>query len=262
MRTIRPFALAILAALGLLLADISDTRAHFGIVIPSTPMVTDHATADLTLDLAFAHPMERRGMPMTKPRAFTVHRDGKAEDLLGTLTEATLMDSRAWRASYRVQRPGIYQFVVEPEPYFEPAENCYIIHYAKTVVAAFGEEEGWAKPLGLKTEIVPLTRPFGNYAGNAFVGRVLLDGLPVAGADVEVEYWNRDGRYAAPNAYFTTQVVRADENGIFVYGVPWAGWWGFAALNSGGQRPDSEGKPVKVELGAILWMEFAAPQMR
>ena len=198
-------------------------------------------------------------MTMEKPRAFQVFHNGKAEDLLGALSEAKFMDSKAWKAGYRVTRPGVYQFAVEPEPYFEPAENAYIIHYAKTVVGAFGAEEGWAEPLGLKTEIVPLTRPFANYAGNVFAGRVLLDGKPVPGAEVEVEYWNRDGRHEAPNEYYVTQVVRADENGVFVYGVPWAGWWGFAALNEGGERPGPEGKPVNVELGAVLWVDFVAP---
>lgn len=249
----------VLAALALLLAHADPARAHFGMVIPSASTVTEKAAADLTLDIAFAHPQEHRGMDMEKPRAFTVTRDGKAEDLLPTLKEANFLDRKAWQARYRVQRPGVYQFAVEPEPYFEPVENCYIIHYAKTVVGAFGAEDGWAEPLGLKTEIVPLTRPFANYAGNVFAGRVLLDGKPVPGAEVEVEYWNRDGRHEAPNDYFVTQVVRADDNGVFVYGVPWAGWWGFAALSDGGERPGPAGKPAGVELGAVLWMDFAAP---
>ena len=248
-----------LAALALVLTHSGPARAHFGMVIPSAPTVTEKAAADLTLDIAFAHPQERRGMTMEKPRAFQVFHNGKAEDLLGALREAKFLDSKAWRADYRVRRPGVYQFAVEPEPYFEPAENCLIIHYAKTVVGAFGAEEGWAEPLGLKTEIVPLTRPFANYAGNVFAGRVLLDGKPVPGAEVEVEYWNRDGRHEAPNEYYVTQVVRADENGVCVYGVPWAGWWGFAALNEGPERPGPEGKPVNVELGAVLWVDFVAP---
>lgn len=262
MRAIRHTVFALLAGLGLLLADIPAAWAHFGMIIPSTSTVTEKAAADLTLDIAFAHPREGKGMTMEKPRAVTVFREGKAEDILGALTAAKFLDNKAWQARYRIQRPGVYQFVVEPEPYFEPAENRYIIHYAKTVVAAFGEEEGWAEPLGLKTEIVPLTRPFANYAGNVFTGRVLLDGKPVPGAEVEVECWNRDGRHVAPNDYFVTQVVRADENGVFAYGVPWSGWWGFAALNDGDRRPGPEGKPVDVELGAVLWLEFAAPRTR
>lgn len=257
-RLSRP-VLVLFLGLGLLLGASLPARAHFGMVIPTTPTVTEKAAADLTLGIAFAHPQERRGMVMKKPRAFTVTRGGKTEDLLSSLTETQFLDHKAWQARYRVQRPGVYQFAVEPEPYFEPAENRYIIHYAKTVVAAFGAEEGWDAPLGLKTEIVPLTRPFANYAGNVFAGRVLLDGKPVPGVEVEVEYWNRDGRREAPNDYYVTQVVRADDNGVFVYGVPWPGWWGFAALSDGGERPGPGGKPVEVELGAVLWVDFVAP---
>ena len=151
---------------------------------------------------------------------------------------------------------------MEPEPYFEPAEDTYIIHYTKTAVAAFGGEEGWDEPLGLKTEIVPLTRPFGNYAGNVFQGRVLLDGKPVPGAEVEVESYNKAKGHTAPNEYFVTQVVKADENGVFSYGVPWAGWWGFAALNTAKEKLDYKGEPKPIELGAVLWLEFVAPKTK
>ena len=131
-----------------------------------------------------------------------------------------------------------------------------VIHYTKAYVAAFGEEEGWDEPAGLKTEIVPLTRPFGNYAGNVFQGQVLLNGKPVPGADVEVELYNKDKKYEAPNEYMVTQVVKADANGVFTYAVPVAGWWGFAALNTADEKLDHDGTPKNVELGAVLWAEF------
>ena len=51
-------------------------------------------------------------------------------------------------------------------------------------------------------EIIPLTRPFANYSGNIFQGRVLLDGKPVPGAEVEVEYYNR-GEYCIKNVIMT-----------------------------------------------------------
>lgn len=141
----------------------------------------------------------------------------------------------------------------------KPAEDCYIVHYTKAYVAAFGEEEGWDEPAGLKTEIVPLTRPFGNYAGNVFQGQVLLNGKPVPGADVEVELYNKDKKYEAPNEYMVTQVVKADANGVFTYAVPFAGWWGFAALNTADEKLDHDGTPKNVELGAVLWAEFVDP---
>lgn len=51
---------------------------------------------------------------------------------------------------------------------------------------------------------------------------------------MEVEYYNCncDGQRRAPKEYFVIQSVKADPNGIFTYSVPWAGWWGFAALNT------------------------------
>lgn len=249
-------------ALGLLFASHTPAKAHFGMVIPSTSTVTEKEEAGLVLDLAFAHPRQGMGMRMEKPQSFAVYHNGKTQSLMDTLKETTCLGNKAWQAKFRIQRPGVYQFAMEPAPYFEPAENCYIIHYTKTVVAAFGSEDGWEEALGLKTEIVPLTRPFANYAGNVFAGRVLLDGKPVPGAAVEVECLDRDGKLKPLNEYFTTQVVRADENGVFVYGVPWPGWWGFASLNEGGERPGPDGKIASVELGAVLWVNFAAPEMK
>ncbi len=237
----------------------SPALAHFGMVIPSTSVVEEKKDATLSLDLSFSHPMEMVGMPLAKPKSFTVHVDGKAQDLVPSLAPAKILDHEAWKAQYTVKRPGVYWFAMEPVPYWEPAEDCYIIHYTKTVVAAFGEEEGWDRPLGLKTEIVPLTRPFGNYAGNVFSGQVLRDGKPLAGAMVEVEYYNLDHAYTAPNAHLVTQVVKADANGVFVFGVPFAGWWGFAALSTSDQKMDYKGEAKDVELGAVLWMEFVNP---
>lgn len=236
--------------------------AHFGMIIPSASTVTDKGDATLTLSLSFSHPMETQGMNMVEPKVFEVVTNGKAQDIKAALKPAKTADHDAWTAQYDIRRPGVYQFVMEPEPYWEPAEDCYIVHYTKTYVAAFGDEEGWDEPVGLKTEIVPLTRPFGNYAGNVFQGQVLLDGEPVPGAEVEVEYFNRDHTYKAPDAYMVTQVIRADADGVFTYGVPFAGWWGFAALNTSPDTMDRDGAPKNVELGAVLWSQFVEPITR
>jgi len=233
--------------------------AHFGMAIPSASVVEDKKDATIDLTLSFSHPMEMAGMTMVRPKAVSVLLDGKAEDIAASLKPLKVMDNDAWKLEYAIKKPGVYQFVMEPQPYWEPAEDCFIIHYTKTYVAAFGEEEGWDEPAGLKTEIVPLTRPFGNYAGNVFQGQVLLDGKPVPGAEVEVEYYNKDNAYAAPNEYIVTQVVKADANGVFTWGVPFAGWWGFAALNASDEKMNRDGQPKDVELGAVLWMEFVAP---
>ncbi len=248
----------VLFSLGL----ITPAFAHFGMVIPSESVIEDKNKSTIGLELSFSHPMEMAGMPLERPRVFQVFTGGKGEDISASLQPVKIMNHDAWKVQYTVKRPGVYQFVMEPKPYWEAAEDCFIVHYTKTYVAAFGEEEGWDKPVGLKTEIVPLTRPFGNYSGNVFRGQVLLGGKPVPGASVEIEYYNRENRYTAPNAYLVTQVVKADSNGVFTYGIPFAGWWGFAALSTAEEKMPHEGEAKDVELGAVVWIECTAPSIR
>jgi cobalt/nickel transport protein len=234
-------------------------QAHFGMVIPSADHVLDKGKETVTLTVAFAHPMEGSGMDLVSPKEFVMVEGETKTDLKAALKEIKLLDHKAWQASQALKKPGVYSFYMVPEPYWEPAEDCFIQHFTKVVIPAFGEEEGWDKPLGLKTEIVPLTRPFGNYAGNVFQGRVLLDGKPAAGCPVEVEYYNKDKKYAAPNDYMVTQVVTTDDAGVFTYVAPWSGWWGFAALNTAAEKIAHDGQDKDVELGAVLWTYFVDP---
>lgn len=233
--------------------------AHFGMIIPSSSTVMDRAAGDIELEISFSHPFAGQGMNMRLPKKFGVWRDGEYTDLLSALTPEKIMDAAAFKASFQLTLPGVYAFAVEPEPYFEAAEDRFIIHYAKTVVGAFGAEEGWEKPLGLPVEIVPKLRPFANYAGNVFVGQVLFNGKPAPNALVEVEAYNRSGLRRAPNAYFETQTIFCDENGIFAFGIPWPGWWGFAALCDSETRLPHENGEKAAELGGILWVEFSQP---
>ncbi len=231
--------------------------AHFGMLIPDTPVISqEHKTANLVL--SFSHPFEGHGMDLVKPKSFDVYFEGQKQSLLDSLKQAKVMDHEAWQADYAFKRPGVYQFVFEPQPYWEPAEDVSIIHYTKTLVAAFGEEAGWDEPVGVKTEIVPLSRPFGGYAGYVFTGQVLLDGKPVPGAEVEIEYYNQGGKYTPASDYHVTYVVKADQQGIFSAGCPLPGWWGFAALNEADYTiKDPDGQDKGVELGAVLWVNMA-----
>jgi cobalt/nickel transport protein len=230
--------------------------AHFGMLIPSDSMVMQADNRTINLTLSFSHPMEMVGMDLQKPRIFAVMANGKNEDLLGQLKPVTVMDHGAWTADYPIKRPGVYMFHMEPQPYWEPAEDCFIVHLTKTVVTAFGDDEGWDAELGLKTEIVPLAKPYGLYAGNVFQGIVKMDGKPVAYAEVEVEYFNRDKTAHAPTDYMVTQTVKADGNGIFTYSAPVSGWWGFAALNTADDTIKHDGQNKDVEMGAVIWVYF------
>lgn len=244
---------AIVLAAALLAAPAA--LAHFGMVIPSNTMVLQEDSRTLTIQLSFSHPMEMVGMDLAKPKTFKVVSGGRQRDALAQLVPASVLGHAAWQLEFAVTQPGVYIFCMEPQPYWEPGEDRYIVHHTKTIISAFGDDEGWDAEVGLKTEIVPLTRPFGLYAGNLFQGIVKLNGRPVPFSIVEIEFYNQGRKVSAPNDYMVAQTVKADANGVFSYSVPAPGWWGFAALNASDQKIDHTG-PKEVELGAVIWVLF------
>lgn len=239
--------------------------AHFGTIIPSDDIVTKDDNKTIEVDVKFIHPFEGHYMEMAKPKRFGVMHRGKVTDLLGAL-EADKAKSPGeetpvtfWKTNYTIKRPGDYTFFVEPTPYWEPAEDTFIVHYTKVCVDAMGLEEGWDKPVGLETEIIPYTRPYGLWTGNVFTGQVLLKGKPVPYAEVEVEYLNESPgnttKVEAPADPYVTQVVKADAKGVFTYAMPRAGWWGFAALSEASYKLKHDNQPKSVEIGAVYWVK-------
>lgn len=248
--------LQMMILLFLVLLVSSQANAHFGMVIAENPVANQQKKAT-NISLSFSHPFEGIGMKLERPEKFFVKMGEETTDLTGALQQISVMGKLGWQANYNFTRPGVYSFAMVPKPYWEPAEDLFIIHYTKTIIPAYGDDVGWDEPVGLPTEIVPLLRPFGNFQGNTFMGQVLVKGEPVSGAEVEVEFYNTDNSISAPSDYHITQVVKTDANGNFTFTCPLAGWWGFAALTEGDyslKTPD--GKEKGVELGAVLWVYF------
>ncbi len=231
--------------------------AHFGAVIPSLTML-DQAHRQVKILFAFTHPFEQHSMDLERPqKAAVVNMGSLKEDVVtAKLAPTKHLGHKAWKLNYRVKRPGVYCIYMIPQPYWEPAEDHYIKHITKTYIAAYGEEEGWGKPLGLETEIVPLTRPFGLYAGNVFRGRVYLNGKPAANRPVEIEFFNKGGKLKAATEYMVTQVVHTDSEGIFCYSPPAPGWWAFSALSTARYTIKHGGQAKEVELGGVIWVKF------
>jgi cobalt/nickel transport protein len=241
----------------LLLASVP-AMAHFGMVIPSNP-IADQANKQLQAIFSFSHPFSGIGMDMTKPNRTGVLHNGHMSDLTDTLIPATVMGHKAWRADYIATRPGAHILFMEPQPYWEPSEDAFIIHYTKTIAPAFGVESGWDALVGFPIEIKPLLRPFGNYAGNLYTAQVFFNNKPLSDTEVEIEYYNQNNQFAAPTPYHETQVVKTNSDGIFSFVCPQPGWWGFAALATADyQLPDPKGHPKPVELGAVLWVYMDA----
>ncbi|GAB4117873.1 MAG: DUF4198 domain-containing protein [Candidatus Caldatribacteriota bacterium] len=241
-----------------LFGSLISVSAHFGMIIPSDDMITQDDYKSITLKIQFIHPMEGDYMDMTKPLQFGVLVQGKKNNLIDTLQEKKIDHCSTWEANYQIKRPGDHIFYVEPQPYWEPAEDCFIVHYSKVIVNALGMEVGWDEEVGLKTEIIPLTRPYGLWAGNVFQGIVKVKGEVVPFAEVEVEYYNQDGQVRWPAEPMITQVIKTDQNGVFTYAIPWAGWWGFAALNEDEEKIKHNGVDKPVEIGAVIWVKAYA----
>lgn len=228
--------------------------AHFQEIVPSADVLPEGGK--VTVDLVFTHPVEGGPvMEMKKPAKVGVLAGGKTTDLMDRLAEKPVDGKAAWSVAYDLPEPGAAVFYVEPQPYWEPSEGKYIVHYAKVIVDSYASGEGWDELVGLPVEIQPLTRPTGLWTGNVFSGVVLKEGRPVPFAEIEVEFIN-EGAVKPPNDAFVTQVIKADANGTFTYAMPRAGWWGFAALTEGDKPMMSpEGKEVPVEDGALIWVK-------
>jgi cobalt/nickel transport protein len=251
--------LAAALACGLTLAA-APAWAHFQMIIPSDDMVQQGESRELNLDVKFWHPLEGHGMNMETPKQFGVMIRGRKSDLLSTLKPARFKDATGamrdgFKTTFNLVKPGDHVFYIVPKPYWEPSEDVFIVHYTKVVVNGLGLEVGWDQEVGLKAEIVPLTRPYGLWKNNVFQGQVKYKGKPVPGAEVEVEYYDPDGKVHPPADPMITQVVKADGEGVFTYAMPRAGWWGFAALMEGDTPMKHDGQEKGVEEGALIWVK-------
>lgn len=245
----------------LLLAGVSaPVSAHFQVIQPSLEIISSSKERTIDLDVFFTHPFQGLGLDMKKPVQFGVFSGGQKHDLLNTLKQTTFVGTdkekvQAYKTSHKVKSPGEHIFYVQPQPYWEEAEETFIVHYTKTVVNAFGVEENWDQEIGLKAEIIPLTRPYGIWTGNVFQGVVKVNGKVVPHAIVEVELLHGGNEVKLPSEPFITQTLKADANGVFTYGIPRSGWWGFAALVEGEKTMQRNNKEYPVELGAVLWIK-------
>lgn len=242
----------LMLAAGLLLSAIS--QAHFQTLTPNIPLITRDTGGQLQFDLRFTHPMAQGpSMAMAHPVQMGVQAQGEKRSLLDQLLPTQVDGQSAWILNYPVKRPGTYRFFLEPAPYFDTSEDKFIRQHTQVVVDAYAAGHGWEEPLGLTSEIQPLSRPFALWQGSLFSGRVLYKGKPQAHTKIEIEHLNPEGVIVADA--FINQVVYSNAQGEFSISLPKAGWWGIAALIDGDEPlagPDGKMKPVSED--ALLWL--------
>jgi cobalt/nickel transport protein len=230
----------------------------------------------INLKLVFTHPFEAgHTMDIGKDENGKIHpaiafgemHKGKKEDLLNKLRpiEFTSLTNtgKAYEADVRLKGMGDHIFYFIPAPYYEGSEDIYIQHCAKVIFNVAGAPTDWDTPVGdpLPVEIVPLDKPYALWTGNVFRGIVTCKGKPVPYAEIEVEYLNHDvtgnafakgAKVEAPHDALITMTIKADVNGVFAFGIPKAGWWGFAALGAGGDLTHN-GKELSQD--AVIWVQ-------
>ncbi len=239
------------------------SNAHFQLMYTPTSQLEKPTTLDMKL--VFGHPMENgHVMDMGQPEQFFVMFKDKQTDLLKDLKKITWSGhdnkATAYQVEYKARRNGDYIFGLVPAPYYEGGEDIYIQQITKRYINKGGLPTGWDAPVGLKTEIVPKNKPYQIFAGSTFTGQLLSEGKPKAGVECEIEFINTDidtkANTFGQNIYRETPasaiVAVTDEQGMFTFGVPTAGKWGFACLGSG---PDTEFKGKELSQDAVLWIE-------
>ena len=116
-------------------------NAHFLTFLSNTDNVTDQKQTKIDFDISFIHPFEQSGMNMEKPEVFVNNKENKL-----VLKETKKFEHKAWSSSYDIKTPGVYKFFVQPQAYFEPAEEKFISHVPKLIISSFGLEDGWDVP--------------------------------------------------------------------------------------------------------------------
>ncbi|MGB6328425.1 MAG: DUF4198 domain-containing protein [Halarcobacter sp.] len=248
--------------------------AHFQMLY--TPKMALKKGEKIELRHVFTHPFaDEHTMDMGKQHdskdfapveEFYVINKGKKTDLKASLKDISFKghhnSGHAYASVYKARRMGDHILVMKPAPYFEANEDIYIQQITKTIVNVAGTPTDWDAELGLKTEIVPLTKPYAIWEHGSFTGIVKSNGKVVPFAEIEVEYVNRDvdlknnkmgsSRIEAPQDSFVTMGIKANKDGEFTFSIPKAGFWGFCALGSG---PKKEYKGKELSQDAVIWVE-------
>ncbi|MDZ7619752.1 MAG: hypothetical protein U1E05_22360 [Patescibacteria group bacterium] len=93
-----------------------------------------------------------------------------------------------------------------------------------------------------------------------FVSDILQDTQPRAG--IKPAQSARALCYSFPEGIIHPRVVKTDASGVFSHTIPWAGWWGFAALVDGEEMTNPDGETVDTELGGLIWVKATETPQR
>lgn len=228
---------------------------------PSLPSIEQEVDVLMTRMDPFRHLAEEMSMPqlfaVLRFDEHTLPRDGVMQpervDLLGDVEEAQYLDKKAWGANVALDKPGLYQFIIETRPWWNEDAQRYDQHYVKSFLPVYGVETGWEYPAGLPVEIVPQSRPFGQSNPCLFSGRVLAQGKPRAGTLVRAQRINLEN-CPVPSRWHEDVAVRTNERGEFALVLNRPGWWCCTAIMDGTPLKGHDGDPRPLQIGSSVWV--------
>lgn len=239
-------------------------------LIPSQPNLDRDSNPQNEVDvlICLLNPFTYTGINMDMPQFFAVlyypenfdaaTMQPELRPLLGDVEEIRYLDKKAWGANVGIDKPGLYQFVLEARPWFYPERNMYLHQQAKVAMPAFGGHKGWGTPFGQSFEILPLTRPFGLTAPALFSAQLMLDGKELANIPVCMGRINKTP-IRALTPFHETLAARTDSKGQFSFILNDSGWWYCEASIPGAPLKGPDGKMRDLERSTVFWLYVDAP---
>ncbi len=240
-------------------------------LIPSQPSLEKGGKQpqnEVDVLIALLEPFACTGVDMDRPQFFAVlyypenfNPDGMQPELrplLGDVEEIRYLDKKAWGANVAIEKPGLYQFVLEAKPWFDAGRDIYLHQQAKVALPAFGGHEGWGAPFGQSFEILPLTRPFGLTAPALFSAQVMLDGKELANLPVFMGRIHTT-RPNAPTPFHQYLEARTDSKGQISFVMNEPGWWYCEASIPGAPLKGPDGLMRNLERSTIFWLYVDGP---
>ena len=248
-----------------LLAAVSPALAHFNIILPD-----DYgawlATKGDTVPYRFiwGHGYEHVWFDAAKPVAlFAVSPSGGKADLLSELRPikvrgADEQDYGAYSFDLEATERGDYVVAMKAALIWDEGEEVFLQDYAKSILHV-QTKLGWDRALGLKFEIVPLTRPYGLQVGGVIQMQLLYDGEPLPGCEVEFEKLQPDipDESDLPGEEFITFEAKGDPNGIVTFGLHEEGWFAITAVRETGKEITSDGHTGNLIERSTFWINVA-----
>jgi cobalt/nickel transport protein len=238
-----------------LLCTTATSVAHYNMLLP------DKAWAQkgekVTFTYQFGHPFEHELFDAPKPASLLVllpsgkHAVLDVEKTLRKIERPGADGKRVtcWQFDYTPAERGDHVFVLKT-PTIKHGEDHAVEDLVK-VVLHVQTQNGWdhglkglPREIGVDLDLVPLTRPYGLYAGMAFSARVERYPYqpigppmsPTSGLRVEVEQYNEKTPKALPPDELVTFHTKTGGDGSFVATLPASGWWGITAIEGESAR--------------------------